>query len=335
VTYASSRRAAVAARSGDGDAAGVAGWPQRSRGARAPARAASPPLDRRPIIVATRLLRGPVRARARRLPHARLVFDPLVSLWDTFRRRSRSRRCPRLEGQRDPRGRPRRVHAPRPCAGRHPRTRGVLPGRVRLSRRDVVSCRRRPPGASRRRRRGAAGEGEPVTVFQYGKWSPMHGAETVLAAADLLRERPSALCSPARVSFRGAARRHGRRVSRMSTGSARSPRTNCGSHAGRRRRPRRVRRLGPRRHASWPNKYTTRLPAADPSSRQTRPGSVKRSMTAKTRSSSRPVRPGALRSSRGSPGRARAGAPRRGRAGGPTDAPTRRSPSPCAARGAG
>jgi glycosyltransferase involved in cell wall biosynthesis len=32
--------------------------------------------------------------------------------------------------------------------------------------------------------------GEPLTVLQYGKWSPLHGAETVLAAADLLRAEP-------------------------------------------------------------------------------------------------------------------------------------------------
>ena len=32
--------------------------------------------------------------------------------------------------------------------------------------------------------------GEPLTVFQYGKWSPLHGAETVLAAAELLRAEP-------------------------------------------------------------------------------------------------------------------------------------------------
>lgn len=30
---------------------------------------------------------------------------------------------------------------------------------------------------------------EPLTVFQYGKWSPLHGAGTVLAAADRLRDR--------------------------------------------------------------------------------------------------------------------------------------------------
>lgn len=32
--------------------------------------------------------------------------------------------------------------------------------------------------------------GAPLRVFQYGKWSPLHGADTVVAAADLLRERP-------------------------------------------------------------------------------------------------------------------------------------------------
>ena len=31
---------------------------------------------------------------------------------------------------------------------------------------------------------------ERLSVFQYGKWSPLHGAETVLAAAELLRDRP-------------------------------------------------------------------------------------------------------------------------------------------------
>ncbi|HQJ97333.1 MAG TPA: glycosyltransferase [Thermoleophilia bacterium] len=32
--------------------------------------------------------------------------------------------------------------------------------------------------------------GEPLVVFQYGKWSPLHGADTVLAAAARLRDRP-------------------------------------------------------------------------------------------------------------------------------------------------
>ncbi len=36
----------------------------------------------------------------------------------------------------------------------------------------------------------ARGAGEAITVFQYGKWSPMHGAGTVLSAADLLRGEP-------------------------------------------------------------------------------------------------------------------------------------------------
>jgi len=32
--------------------------------------------------------------------------------------------------------------------------------------------------------------GEPLIVFQYGKWSPLHGAATVLEAAELLRREP-------------------------------------------------------------------------------------------------------------------------------------------------
>lgn len=32
--------------------------------------------------------------------------------------------------------------------------------------------------------------GEPLRVFQYGKWSPLHGAETVVEAACLLRHEP-------------------------------------------------------------------------------------------------------------------------------------------------
>lgn len=34
------------------------------------------------------------------------------------------------------------------------------------------------------------GPGEPLVVLQYGKWSPLHGAEAVLAAADELRDEP-------------------------------------------------------------------------------------------------------------------------------------------------
>ena len=34
------------------------------------------------------------------------------------------------------------------------------------------------------------GPGEPLVVFQYGKWSPLHGADTVLAAAEALRGQP-------------------------------------------------------------------------------------------------------------------------------------------------
>jgi glycosyltransferase involved in cell wall biosynthesis len=34
------------------------------------------------------------------------------------------------------------------------------------------------------------GAGEPMTVLQYGKWSPLHGADVVLGAAELLRDEP-------------------------------------------------------------------------------------------------------------------------------------------------
>jgi glycosyltransferase involved in cell wall biosynthesis len=34
------------------------------------------------------------------------------------------------------------------------------------------------------------GPGEPLTVLQYGKWSPLHGADVVLGAAELLRAEP-------------------------------------------------------------------------------------------------------------------------------------------------
>jgi glycosyltransferase involved in cell wall biosynthesis len=40
-------------------------------------------------------------------------------------------------------------------------------------------------GSARRLRRG-----EPISVLQYGKWSPMHGADVVLGVAELLRAEP-------------------------------------------------------------------------------------------------------------------------------------------------
>ena len=57
---------------------------------------------------------------------------------------------------------------------------------------------------------------EPLVVFQYGKWSPLHGAETVLAAAELLRDGPCASSWSARGSSR---RRCATRIARRGLGN--------------------------------------------------------------------------------------------------------------------
>jgi glycosyltransferase involved in cell wall biosynthesis len=130
-----------------------------------------------------RLLAAPRRTR--------LVFDPLVSLADTF------------SGDRE-------LLAARSTLGRAV----AAVDRVAFSLADLVladtweqaAFYARSFGLTRRRlavvpvgaapapqATGAArtlGPGEPLVVFQYGKWSPLHGAEVVLAAADRLRERP-------------------------------------------------------------------------------------------------------------------------------------------------
>ena len=125
------------------------------------------------------------------LRHARLVFDPLVSLWDTF---SGDRGLVATHGWKAG-----AIHGVDRVAFTIPDvvladTRehaAYFQAEFGLPRRGVVVV---PVGARPEPRAdGAAahrGAGEPVTVFQYGKWSPMHGAEAVLAAADLLRERP-------------------------------------------------------------------------------------------------------------------------------------------------
>ena len=122
-------------------------------------------------------------------------------------------------------------------------------------------CRSRAPTGAR----AALGAGEPLTVFQYGKWSPLHGAETVLAAAELLRDEPFrfVLAGEGQLSARAARRRSRargldqRRVAgRAAAGGAARP------HAGRRRLPRRVRRARTRRRAWCPTRSTTRWPAA-------------------------------------------------------------------------
>ena len=131
---------------------------------------------------------GRLLAGYRRVP---LVFDPLVSLLDTF---VGDRALVRSGGAKAA-----AVRAVDEVAFRLPRVVladtwahaayyqeafGLARGRV-----AVV-----PVGAlPEPRADGAARQlatGEPLTVIQYGKWSPLHGAEVVLAAADLLRGEP-------------------------------------------------------------------------------------------------------------------------------------------------
>lgn len=122
---------------------------------------------------------------------ARLVFDPLVSLADTF---SGDRE---LVGARAPLGR---------AVDAADRVAFSLPHLVLSDTREHAAFYAARFGLSRERlavvpvgaapapqATGAARsltEDEPLIVFQYGKWSPLHGAETVLAAADSLRDRP-------------------------------------------------------------------------------------------------------------------------------------------------
>jgi glycosyltransferase involved in cell wall biosynthesis len=125
------------------------------------------------------------------LRSARLVFDPLVALHDTF---AGDRALVRRGGAKAT-----AVRAVDAVAFRLPRL--VLADTwahaayyqealgVERDRAAVVPVGALPePGAD-----GAARElahGEPLTVLQYGKWSPLHGATTVLAAAELLRGEP-------------------------------------------------------------------------------------------------------------------------------------------------
>jgi len=131
---------------------------------------------------------GAVLAAFRR---ARLVFDPLVSLHDTF---AGDRALVRSGGAKAG-----AVRAVDEVAFRLPRlvladtwahaayyqeTFGLA--RDRLAVVPVGALPEpRADGSAR-----ALAHGEPLTVLQYGKWSPLHGAATVLAAAELLRAEP-------------------------------------------------------------------------------------------------------------------------------------------------
>jgi glycosyltransferase involved in cell wall biosynthesis len=123
--------------------------------------------------------------------HAPLVFDPLVSLWDTF------------AGDRGLVGaggwKALSVRAVDRVAFSLPRL--VLSdtwAHAAFFQEDLGVSRRRlaviPVGAlPELHATGAArelGPGDRLTVLQYGKWSPMHGADVVLEAAALLVDEP-------------------------------------------------------------------------------------------------------------------------------------------------
>ena len=131
---------------------------------------------------------GRAMAMLRRAP---LVFDPLVSLADTF---SGDRE---LVGARSPLGR---------AVGAVDRVAFSLADLVLADTWEHAAFYAARFGVERRRlavvpvgampapqatgaARTLAAE-EPLVVFQYGKWSPLHGAQTVLEAAERLRERP-------------------------------------------------------------------------------------------------------------------------------------------------
>ena len=122
---------------------------------------------------------------------ARLVFDPLVSLHDTF---AGDRALVRSGGVKAAAVRavdevafrlPRLVLADTWAHAAHFQEEFGL-ARARVA---VVPVGALPePDATGAPRRPAAGE--KLTVLQYGKWSPLHGADVVLAAAELLRDEP-------------------------------------------------------------------------------------------------------------------------------------------------
>jgi glycosyltransferase involved in cell wall biosynthesis len=131
---------------------------------------------------------GRLLAAYRRAP---LVFDPLVSLWDTF---AGDRGLVETGGWKAA-----AVRAVDRLAFSLPRLvladtwahAGFYQEHLGVPRRRLAVV---PVGAPPEpRATGAARDlapGDPLTVLQYGKWSPLHGADVVLEAADLLRDEP-------------------------------------------------------------------------------------------------------------------------------------------------
>jgi len=122
---------------------------------------------------------------------ARLVFDPLVSLWDTF---AGDRGLLTAEGWKAA-----AVRAVDDVAFRVPHLvladtwahatyyqQAFALARERVA---VVPVGALPEPRALPAARAGAPE-RPLIVFQYGKWSPLHGADVVLRAADRLRAEP-------------------------------------------------------------------------------------------------------------------------------------------------
>jgi glycosyltransferase involved in cell wall biosynthesis len=123
--------------------------------------------------------------------HTRLVFDPLVSLWDTFAgdRGLVARGGWKAAGvravDRAAFALPDLVLADTWAHAAYYEAEFTLPRRKVA----VVPVGALPaPQATGDAR--TLEQGVPLTVFQYGKWSPLHGADTVLAAAGRLRAEP-------------------------------------------------------------------------------------------------------------------------------------------------
>jgi glycosyltransferase involved in cell wall biosynthesis len=123
--------------------------------------------------------------------HAPLIFDPLVSLLDTF---AGDRGLVAAGGAKAT-----AVHTVDEVAFRLPRLvladtwahAAYYQEAFGLARSRVAVA---PVGALPEPRADGAARtlapGEPLTVLQYGKWSPLHGADVVLGAAHLLRGEP-------------------------------------------------------------------------------------------------------------------------------------------------
>ena len=129
-----------------------------------------------------------VLARYRR---ALLVFDPLVSLFDTFAGdralvagESAAGKAARV-ADRMAFGLPDVILADTAAQALYYRDGLGVAGRKI----EVVPVGALPVAAATGSARSPA-VGDPLVVLQYGKWSPLHGAETVLDAAEALRDEP-------------------------------------------------------------------------------------------------------------------------------------------------